>query len=163
MAKVAGKKSKGQTKKKARKKPVRKKAAKKKVAATAATPLMSNEATRLAIAVRETEQVLEKTSKQLTDARERIARAATTARVKRTQAAHAVTDRAREEVALVNKCRVNVAIRLREAHDAIGEQHKAGFDWHKLEHALKEAVERYEEAIKASERRVDRSRERRDR
>jgi hypothetical protein len=124
---------------------------------------MRSEAAWLAIAVRETEEVLEKTSKQLADARERIARAATTARLKRTQAAHAVTDRAREEVALVNECRVNVAIRLREAHDAIGEQHKASFDWHKLEHALKEAIERYEEALKSSDRRVDRARERRDR
>ena len=41
--------------------------------------------------------------------------------------AHAVTDRARKEVALVNECRVNVAIRLREAHHAIGEQHKLRF------------------------------------
>ena len=72
--------------------------------------------------MRETEEVLEKTSKQLADARERIARAATTARLKRTQAAHAVTDRARKEVALVNECRVNVATRLREARNAILEQ-----------------------------------------
>ncbi len=135
----------------------------KKVAGNAATPPMSNEATRLAIAVRETEQVLEKTSKQLADARERVARAATTARLKRTQAAHAAADRAREEVALVNERRVNVGIRLREAHDAIGEPHKADLDWHKLEHALKEAIGRYEEALKASDRRVDRARGRRNR
>ncbi len=166
-----------------KKKPVRKKATKKKteknkakrkfgrkkrssgkkVAGNAARPPMSNEATRLAIAVRETEQALEKTSKQLAEARERFAHAATTARLKRTQAAHAAADRAREAVALVNERRVNVGIRLREARDAIGEQHKADLDWHKLEHALKEAIERYQEALKACDRRVDRAREGRNR
>ncbi len=160
---------KNEAKKKARKKTAKRKfgskkrSSGKKVAGNAATPPMSNEATRLAIAVRETEQTLEKTSKQLADARERVARAATTARLKRTQAAHTVANRARETVALINERRVNVGIRLREARHAIGEQHKADLDWHELEHALKEATECYEEALKVSDRRVDRAREGRNR
>ncbi len=166
---VKKKPAKKTTSKKAKKKTAKRKLGRKKrssgkkVAGNVATPPMSNEGTRLAIAVRETEQALEKTSKQLAEARERFARAATTARLKRTQAAHAAADRAREEVALVNERRVTVGIRLREARDAIGEQHKADLDWHKLEHALKETVERYGEALNASDRRVDRAREGRNR
>lgn len=141
----------------------KKRSSAKKVAGKLVTPPMSDEATRLAIAVHEAEQALDQASTQLTEARGRVAGAAATARLKRTQAAHMVATRAREEVAQINERRLNVGIRLRDARDAIGKHHKADPDWHALEHALKGAIERYEEALRASDRRVNRTRGRRNR
>ena len=124
----------------------------------------SAEAKRLAIVVQQTEQALEKASNRLADARARVVRATETAHVKRTQAALAAADRAREEVTAVNERRLEVAISLTAARDAIKDEHNADFDWNKLEQALKEAMERYEKVLKSYDRRVDRgARERRNR
>ena len=86
--------------------------------------------------------------------RERVERAVATAESKRTLAAHAAADRAREAVALINERRLHVATRLREAREAIRDE--LGEELDTLERALKESVERYEEALKANERRVPR-------
>ena len=142
----------------------KKRSAGKKAVIEAMAPPTSDEATRLAIVVQQTEQALEKASKRLADARERVVRAAETAYLKRTQAALAAADRAREEVTAVNERRLEVAICLTAARDAIKAEHDADADWNKLEQALKEAMERYEKALKSSDRRVDRkARERRNR
>jgi len=82
-------------------------------------PPVSAEATRLGIVVEQTEKVLEKASKQLADARERVARAAETAQLERTGAALTVADRAREEVAAVNKHHLDVVVALRAVRDAV--------------------------------------------
>ncbi len=180
MAQVAGKKPSARVKKKvARKKPAVKKTTKKaserkvdgkkrgagkKSAVKAFAPSMSDEAAALSIVVHQTEQILEKASDRLADARERVVRAAETAHLKGTRAALAVADRAREEVAAVNERRLEVVICLRAARDAIGEQHDADVDWSKLEQALKEAIARYEKILRSHDRRVDRrGRERRNR
>jgi hypothetical protein len=106
---------------------------------------MSIKATRLTLALRQAEEAMEKVSGRLTDARERVARAATTARLKRTEAAHAAADSAREAVTAINERRLEVTARLRAAGDAFKEQHKTDLDWHKRGQALKDAVERFEE------------------
>ena len=111
-------------------------------------------ATRLSDTVREVEEILEKGARQLADARERVERAAATANRKRTLAAHAAADRAREAVALVNARRMDVATRLREARDATRDE--LDTDLETLQRALKEAVEHFEEALKANDRRVPR-------
>ena len=100
------------------------------------------------------EEILEKGTRQLADARERVERAVATAGSKRTVAAHAAADRAREAVALINERRLHVATRLREAREAIRDE--LGEELDALERALKESVEHYEEALKANERRVPR-------
>ena len=142
----------------------KKRSAGKKSAIETVAPPTSAEAKRLAIVVQQTEQALEKASNRLADARKRVVRAAETAHLKRTQAALAAADRAREEVAAVNERRLEVAICLTAARDAIKEEHDAEADWNKLEQALKEAMERYEKVLKSSDRRVDRkARERRNR
>ncbi len=142
----------------------KKRSAGKKSASETLAPPTSDEATRLAIVVQQTEQALEKASKRLADARERVVRAAETAYLIRTQAALAAADRAREEVTAVNERRLEVAICLTAARDAIKEEHNADADWNKLERALEEAMGRYEKILKSSDRRVDRkARERRNR
>ncbi len=73
----------------------------------------------LGIVVLQIEKALEKASKQLADARERVVRATETAHLERTGAALTVSDRAREEVAVVNKHRLDVIIALRAARDAV--------------------------------------------
>ncbi|MCZ6665768.1 MAG: hypothetical protein O7B81_10715, partial [Gammaproteobacteria bacterium] len=73
---------------------------------------MSIKATRLTLALRQAEEAMEKVSGRLTDARERVARAATTARLKRTEAAHAAADSAREAVTAINERRLEVTDRL---------------------------------------------------
>ena len=124
----------------------------------------SADAARLGIVVDQTEQAIEKASKQLADARERVERAEETARVKRTGAALAVADRAREEVAMVNKHRLDAVIALNTARDAVGGTHEGNVDWDALEQALKEALDRYQEVLRTHDRRVHRrARERRDR
>ena len=177
-AKATPTKSKARAKKKpsrntsAKRRPIKKKAAKKKTtkrkvgrkkrgsrkkAANRATaPPMSIQSTQLAIAVRQAEEVLEQASSRLADARDRVARAAMTARLKRTESAHLVADRARDAVAAINVRRMEVTARLRAVHDAIKEQHKMDLDWHKREQALKDALERYEEILRAHDRRVAR-------
>ena len=66
--------------------------------------------------------------------------------------------------AAVNERRLEVVICLRAARDAIGDQHGADVDWHKLKQALKEAIARYEKILRTHDRRVDRrGRERRNR
>lgn len=120
-----------------------------------ATVSSSNiEATRLAEAVREAEEAVESAASRLTDARERAARAALTARDKRTAAAHAVADRAREAVAVINACRLEVSTRLRESRDAIRESHFPDVDCGAHERALKDALDRYEQSLKAYDRRL---------
>ncbi len=118
---------------------------------------MSIEATRLTLAVRQAEEAMEKVSGRLADARDRVARAAMTARLKRTEAAHAAADRAREAVTAINERRLEVTDRLKAASDAFRDQHKMDLDWHKREQALKDAVERFEEKfLRAYDRRVAR-------
>ena len=180
MAKMAGKKkSAAPAKKVAKKKPVARKVKKKAPARAsggtkrgAGNPSATNktaspvnaEATRLGIVVEKSEQALEKASKQLADARERVARAEETARLKRTGAALAVADRARDDVAVVNKHRLDVVIALRIARDAVSGADDGRIDWDALEQTLNEALERYEEVLGSHDRRVHRrARERRNR
>ena len=155
MAKTARKKSKAPTKKKAAagKKPAKRKAGAPKK--TAASP-GAEAAAQLSGTVREVEAILEKGARQLADARDRVDQAVATAGSKRTLAAHAAADRAREAAALINECRLHVATRLREAREAIRDEHDADLDMESLERALTESVERYEEALRANERRVPR-------
>jgi hypothetical protein len=121
-------------------------------------------ATGLGIVVLQIEKALEKASKQLADARERVVRATETAHLERTGAALTVSDRAREEVAVVNKHRLDVVIALRAARDAVGGSHDIHVDWDALEQALKESLERYQEVLGTHDRRVHRrARERRGR
>ena len=98
-------------------------------------------------------------TERLADARERVADAARTARLKRTEAAHAAVDRAREAVARFDERRKALGERLRKARDEFREQHKFDLDWHKREQALKDALERYEEKfLRAYDRRVKKRR-----
>jgi hypothetical protein len=150
--KVAKKRStKKKTKKKAKKKTAKRKAGKKKrrsrkkAAKKAPAAPMSIHATRLTIALRQAEGAMDKVSNRLVDARDRVARAAMTARLKRSETAHAAADRAREALAAINERRVEVTDRLKAASDAFKGQHKTDLDWHKREQAVKEALERFEE------------------
>ncbi len=88
---------------------------------------------------------MDKVSGRLSDARDRVARAAMTARLKRSETAHAAADRARDAVAAINERRVDITDRLKAASAAFKEQHKTDLDWHKREQAVKEAVARFEE------------------
>jgi hypothetical protein len=106
---------------------------------------MSIEATRLTIVLRQAEEAMDKVSGRLADARDRVARSAMVARLKRSETAHAAADRAREAVAAINERRVDVTERLKAASAAFKEQHKTDLDWHKREQAVKEAVARFEE------------------
>ena len=119
-------------------------------------PPLSAQAAHLGTAIEKTEKALDKTSRLLADARERVVRTAETARLKRTEAALAVADRAREEVAVVNKHRLDVVIALRAAREAVGGAHDTGVDWDALAQALSGAVERYEEVLESHDRRVRR-------
>ncbi len=87
---------------------------------------------------------MEKVSDRLADARDRVTRAAITARLKQTEVARAAADRARDAVAAINERRLDVTARLRAARDAFMEQHKIDLDWHKREQALRDALERYQ-------------------
>ncbi len=118
---------------------------------------MSIETARLTIAVRQAEEAMGKVSDRLADARDRVVRAAGTARLRRTEAARAAADRARDAVAAINERRLEVTDRLRAASDAFKEQHKIDLDWHKREQALKDSLERYEEKfLRAYDRKVAR-------
>ncbi len=118
---------------------------------------MSIEAARLTIAVRQAEEAMGKVSGRLADARDRVVRAAGTARLRRTEAARAAADRARDAVAAINGRRLEVTDRLKAASDAFKEQHKIDLDWHKREQALKDSLERYEEKfLRAYDRKVAR-------
>ncbi len=98
-----------------------------------------------------------KVSNRLADARDRVVRAAGTARLKRTEVARAAADRARDAVAAINERRLEVTDRLKAASDAFKEQHKIDLDWHKREQALKDSLERYEEKfLRAYDRKVAR-------
>ena len=116
---------------------------------------MSIEASKLTIAVRQAEEVMEKVSSRLGNAKDRVARAAMSARLKQTEAAHEAADRARGAVAAINERRAEVTARLKAASDAFKEQHKTDLDWHKREQAMKDALERYQEKfLKAYDRKV---------
>lgn len=136
------------------KKRSKKKKSGKKVTRNAAAPAKSVEAKRLAKVVRQTEKTLEKASRQLDDARERVASAAMTARTKRTIAAHAVVSRAREGLASINERHLAVITRLRAAREAIAKPHTTGLDWDAHTQSLKDALERYEEILNQHDRRV---------
>jgi hypothetical protein len=93
----------------------------------------------------------------LSDARDRVSRAAATARLRGSESAHDAADRAREAVAAINERRVEVTERLKAASDAFKEQHKADLDLHKREQALKDALARTEEKfLRAYDRKVAR-------
>ncbi len=150
-------------KKKARKKATgrktgkKKRRSRKKAAKKAAAAPMSIESTRLSIAVRQAEEAMEKLSDRLANARDRGARAAMTARLKRTEAARAAADSARNAVAAIDARRVGITARLRAARDAFKEQHKGDLASHKRAQALKDALEHYEERfLKAYDRKVAR-------
>jgi hypothetical protein len=118
---------------------------------------MSIEATRLTIALRQAEEAMDKVSDRFNDARDRVARAVANARLKRTEAAHAAADRAREAMATINERRGEVAERLKAASTAFKEQHKMDLDLHKREQALKDALQRAEDKfLRAYDRRVAR-------
>jgi hypothetical protein len=106
---------------------------------------MSIEATRLTITLRQAEDAMDKMTARLTEAKDRVARAAMTARLKQTEAAHTAADRAREGVASLNARRGDIMGRFKAARDAFKEQHKFDLDLHKREQALKDLIARTEE------------------
>jgi hypothetical protein len=107
--------------------------------------------------MKQAEDAMETVTGRLTDAKDRVARAVMTARLKRSEAAHAAAGRARETLAAVHNRRVEVTDRLKAATDAFKERHKMDLDLHKREQALKDALQRAEEKfLRAYDRRVAR-------